>query len=224
MKKKKLTANQQAYQAEVRRIRNFLRSVEKRGFSLPEGTVINLEMPSRVTAGRLRDIKRLTPETLYYRLQYVDETTGEIIKGNVRRKQERQLAAKRARETKLVKKWRKKRGILDTVLVNPDALSEHVIRVFRADLTLLSPKAQYVIGQWLNGVIEDGGVSLAAKVIQLAKDRGIIIEPQESYSDKVISRYIAQMANLMRETDASEDLIREYERVMDEDEEWEEWD
>lgn len=224
MRKKKLTANQQAYQREVRRIENFLKGAEKRGFIMATGRSVNLEMPKRVTAKALQAIKKLTPETLYYRLQYVDKQTGEIIKGTERRKQERQLAAKRARETKLVKKWRKKRGILETALVNPDALSEHVIRVFRTDLTLLSPKAQYVIGQWLNGIIENGGVSLAGKIIQLAKDRGIIIEPQESYSDKVISRYIAQMSNLMRETDASEDLIREYEHVMDEDEEWEEWD
>ena len=90
-KRQKMTPNQAAFAKQQQRIRRFIKSAEKRGYSFPANVVP--ERPARVTK---RDIARITaikPETLYEQATYVYE--GSTFTGTEGRTIERSLAAQK---------------------------------------------------------------------------------------------------------------------------------
>lgn len=100
-KRQKMTPNQAAFAKQQQRIRRFIKSAEKRGYSFPVNAVP--ERPARVTK---RDIERITaikPEQLYAKATYTFPT-GETISGTERRHIERQYSAQKARLTREIKK------------------------------------------------------------------------------------------------------------------------
>ena len=102
-KRQKMTPNQAAFAKQQQRIRRFIKSAEKRGYSFPANVVP--DRPARVTK---RDISRVTaikPEQLYAIATYTFPT-GETISGTERRHIERQYAAQKARLTREIKKSR----------------------------------------------------------------------------------------------------------------------
>lgn len=90
-KRQKMTPNQAAFSKQQQRIRRFIKSAEKRGYSFPANAVP--ERPSRVTK---RDIARITaikPETLYEQATFIYE--GSTFTGTEGRMIERSLAAQK---------------------------------------------------------------------------------------------------------------------------------
>lgn len=90
-RRQKMTPNQAAFAKQQQRIRRFIKSAEKRGYSFPENAVP--ERPARVTK---RDIARITaikPETLYEQATYVYD--GSTFTGTEGRMIERSLAAQK---------------------------------------------------------------------------------------------------------------------------------
>ena len=90
-KRQKMTPNQAAFAKQQQRIRRFIKSAEKRGYSFPANAVP--ERPSRVTK---RDIARITaikPETLYEQATFIYE--GSTFTGTEGRMIERTLAAQK---------------------------------------------------------------------------------------------------------------------------------
>lgn len=90
-KRQKMTPNQAAFAKQQQRIRRFIKSAEKRGYSFPANVVP--DRPARVTK---RDIARITaikPETLYEQAIYVYE--GSTFTGTEGRMIERSLAAQK---------------------------------------------------------------------------------------------------------------------------------
>ena len=90
-KRQKMTPNQAAFAKQQQRIRRFIKSAEKRGYSFPANVVP--ERPARVTK---RDIARITaikPETLYEQATYVYD--GSTFTGTEGRMIERSLAAQK---------------------------------------------------------------------------------------------------------------------------------
>lgn len=90
-KRQKMTPNQAAFAKQQQRIRRFIKSAEKRGYSFPANVVP--DRPARVTK---RDIARITaikPETLYEQATYVYE--GSTFTGTEGRMIERSLAAQK---------------------------------------------------------------------------------------------------------------------------------
>ena len=105
--KKRQSAKQQAinkaYAKERNRVRSFIRSAEKRGYSFPESIVPSI--PKRKTEASIRKLKKLTKEVMYAKASYGGEaTSGEIVSAKEGLKLERQLRAKRAAETRKEKK------------------------------------------------------------------------------------------------------------------------
>jgi hypothetical protein len=101
------TAKQQAinkaYAKERNRVKSFVRRVEKRGYSFPESIIPSI--PKRKTEASIRKLKKLTKEVLYSKASYGGEASfGEIVSGKEGLKLERQLRAKRAAETRKIKK------------------------------------------------------------------------------------------------------------------------
>ena len=105
---KEKTPEQQALEREVKkqrkRIQQFVRRAQKRGFSFPENIVPTL--PKKITEKTLSRYKSMTPEQLYKKSVYTDyqgtfiESKRVTIKGTERRKQERHIAAIRAAQTR----------------------------------------------------------------------------------------------------------------------------
>ena len=90
-KRQKMSPNQAAFAKQQQRIRRFIKSAEKRGYSFPANVVP--DRPARVTK---RDIARITaikPETLYEQATYVYE--GSTFTGTEGRMIERSLAAQK---------------------------------------------------------------------------------------------------------------------------------
>lgn len=90
-KRQKMSPNQAAFAKQQNRIRRFIKSAEKRGYSFPANAVP--ERPARVTK---RDIARITaikPETLYEQATYVYD--GSTFTGTEGRMIERSLAAQK---------------------------------------------------------------------------------------------------------------------------------
>lgn len=101
-KKRKPSAIKQAYAKEQRRIKQFINRASKRGYLIPEN--ILPKTPKRITRRSVETLKKITPESIYKKSEYVDTSTGEIIKGIRGREYERSQAAKKAAQTRKAKK------------------------------------------------------------------------------------------------------------------------
>lgn len=91
--------NRAAYNAELRRIRNFIRRAEKRGFRFQ--SIPGLDVP--VTNPRKPDIERLKGLNRYSLYKYataISEETGDIISGTQAVKERRKAAARKGQETR----------------------------------------------------------------------------------------------------------------------------
>lgn len=91
------TLAQQQYDKELRRIKQFIRRAEKRGFRF-ESDIIP-DKPQRVTQSSVNRLKKITPSQLYKKSTALSEE-GSIISGTERRVEERKLSAQKAVETR----------------------------------------------------------------------------------------------------------------------------
>ena len=97
-KKRKQTETEKLYSKQLKRIKQFIRRAEKRGFIFKEDIIP--QKPKKVTKASVRKLEKLTPEKLYKKSLYVEESTGEIEEAQKRRKEERKQSAKKAAKTR----------------------------------------------------------------------------------------------------------------------------
>ena len=98
----KQIALEQAYKKELKRIKQFMRRAEKRGYrwyyyELPK-------KPKKITEKSVSRLKKITPDLLYKKGEYIDQDTGEILEGIKGRTIERKTASQKAAETRKKKK------------------------------------------------------------------------------------------------------------------------
>lgn len=111
----KLTPNQQAWKKERKRLQQFIRRAKKRGYTFPEDVIP--ETPKRITQKQLSKIKGLNPQTLYAQAEYYHPITGETISGLEGRTLERKRSARKAQETKALKRLQKQQLPRQTYLI-----------------------------------------------------------------------------------------------------------
>lgn len=97
-KKRKTSKVRAEYNKERRRIQNFLRRAEKRGYIGTED--ILPPVPKTVTQASVRRLRKLTANELYKKMKFVDRETGVIYSGPRGREIEREQAGKRAARTR----------------------------------------------------------------------------------------------------------------------------
>ena len=97
-KKKKPTQLQLEYRKQVKRLKQAVRRAEKRGYIIPDNIIP--EQPKRITRKSVERLKKITTEEIYKKSEKLDFETGEMIPGEVARKQERNEAAKKAAKTR----------------------------------------------------------------------------------------------------------------------------
>lgn len=97
-KKRKTSKVRAEYNKERRRIQNFLRRAEKRGYIGTED--ILPPVPKTVTQASVRRLRKLTANELYKKMKFVDRETGVVYSGPRGREIEREQAGKRAARTR----------------------------------------------------------------------------------------------------------------------------
>lgn len=107
MARRKLTKNRIEYNKQVRRIKNFIKRAEKRGYEFSED--ILPKTPKRVTKQAIKRLENLKPKQLYAKAEFLDTSTGEMLKGTKGRQLERQRASEKARQTRQRNKSKKKK-------------------------------------------------------------------------------------------------------------------
>lgn len=85
------------YNKELRRIKQFIRRAEKRGFRF-EPSVIP-EKPKRITKSSVARLQKITPATLYKKSLALSDS-GKVVTGTQKRKEERQKSARKGVETR----------------------------------------------------------------------------------------------------------------------------
>lgn len=95
-KKRKLTKAEQDYNRNRRRIKDFIRRAEKRGFVFPEFTMP--DRPNKITQKAVKELERWTPQKFYETGYYKTSWTGEVVPATTGRKMERQAAYRRGVE------------------------------------------------------------------------------------------------------------------------------
>lgn len=86
------------YMQERRRIQNFIRRAEKRGYIVPKDLLPKI--PKRVTKASIRRLQKLDAKSIYDKSTYVSRETGEVVSGRKGRAIERTKAAKKGAETR----------------------------------------------------------------------------------------------------------------------------
>lgn len=81
----------------IRRIKRFVKAATARGYTFPDNVFPTL--PKRITAGTIRRLEKIRPETLYKKAVYTSPE-GVKITGLKRRSQERSEASKKGAETR----------------------------------------------------------------------------------------------------------------------------
>ena len=97
-KKHKQSEAEKLYSKQLKRIKQFIHRAEKRGFVFEEDIIP--QRPKKVTKASVRKLEKLTPEKLYKKSLYVEESTGEIEEAQKRRKEERKQSARKAVKTR----------------------------------------------------------------------------------------------------------------------------
>lgn len=221
MGKRKLTPNQQAYEKERKRIQQFVRRAKKRGYFFPDDIV-----PSRPKTVRKRDIervKRLKSETLYKRAVYIaDEETGLILSGEERRKQERQEASRKARQTlerrRIEAEQERKQEEFYRKAESDVYFTHQIIEMFRYKIRVFPKVAEPILSSWLDMMIEKMGADPVAYMLQESAANGLILDYTIAYSEERIQGYIAQMLDFLP------DITDEWKaEIMEGFEQFEEW-
>ena len=89
---------QKEYQKQRRRIQQFIKRAEKRGYVFETNPLP--ATPKKITQASVSRLKKITPKQLYKSAIYIKEETGEAVSGGHGRYYEREKAARKAAETR----------------------------------------------------------------------------------------------------------------------------
>ena len=221
-KKKPLTPLQQEYRQQRRRIQQFIRRAEKRGYVFDKQVLP--DKPKRITKQSVERLKKLTPDVMYKKARYGGEATyGEIVSGEKGRKLERKRTAERAAETRKQREALRRKpepkpipepepdytydtedfeeDYSDYYEPNEDTtfFDRVVIQQYKAQIVQYNEVASQRLMNWIDAVISSQGEHETAVMLQSASEAGVHLERKQSYSDAGINSYISEMMNYLVE-------------------------
>lgn len=107
-RKRKKSQSQLAYEKQEKRIKQFIRRAEKRGYMFEEGIIP--QRPKRYTQAKVRELEKLTPKELYKHSVYGGAITeGEEFPGEIGRQFENVMRSRKAAETRKANKEAERR-------------------------------------------------------------------------------------------------------------------
>lgn len=208
-RKKNKTANQIKYEKQVKRIKNFIRRAEKRGFRFDKEEILPSKKPKRITKKILQKLESLNPKKLYEKATAISETTGKVISGIERRREERREAA--------LKGLKNKRRIGTGV----PPRKEDIIWYRLNDLIKQFPdKGARYLEKVLEGDIKKYGKNSVLKAISMAPDEILSAAQELAYYDyedpSAASSAIRNLAEIIKGNIMSYDESIELANVLDE--------
>lgn len=205
-KRRKQTSAERAYSNQVKRIKQFIRRAEKRGYQFSEDVLP--QQPKRVTQASVRKLAKLTPKKLYKKAVYGGlATEGEIVLGTEGVKLERSLRAKKAAETR---KYRLAEPVQEPTntsgFVPPENISEDVsffdavvISGFKAHVRQFNEHASNLLLSWLDRILATNDAHDVATMLNDGAEAGLIVTYQIVYSQDKLTQYMSEMLNYLPE-------------------------
>lgn len=199
-KRHTVSPTKQAYSKQLKRIKQFIRRAEKRGYIFSENVIP--PVPKRITPASVRRLQRITPEKLYKNAAYVSELTlGEIVPAHVGLKLEKQKAQQKRKETLLKKKLKKKKRLkqlgftneTSSVLLRSD-YSQTVVYNFLYTLEKFVNSDGYpVLKDFIDKAIQFNGMDKTAEMIVKVVENEGMIDGQIMYYTTLTNNYISRM-------------------------------
>lgn len=230
--KKKLTNLQQQFQKERRRLQQFVRRANKRGYEFPDDIVP--DRPKRVTKKRLEQIKNTKPDTLYNKAVWVDRSTGEILEGTQAIKLERQARGYKASQTRKQRASKKSKPIDVTPIEQPTSkpkeptrqdrtsalpsFSDIVIQNFKSDMARFPEVAYPIFMRWLADLEKMYDKDTIANMLEQSKQNGLFPDYSVAYRKDLV---LSAIGDMMEYLDASEGMKQEITDALEYDEDWE---
>ena len=172
-KPKKPTPNQQEYAKQLRRIKRFISSAEKRGYIFPENVIP--KTPQRITKASIEKLRKITPTQLYEKSKY-QISRGRVVSGTEGRKYERHQSAKKGQAVKRQK--------AETQALNiPDRYATEISNVFdiinrwqpdnrwSAQLASIKENDKNIFANQLRALISEYGAETIAKNLAAANEK-----------------------------------------------------
>lgn len=205
-RKSKITPNQRAYAKQVKRIKQFIRRAEKRGYLFAENVLP--QQPKRITQASIRKLAQLTPEKLYQKAVYGGEASGgEIIKGTEGVKLERKVRAQKAAQTRKYRLAEPTQEPTNTPgFVPPENISEDtsffdavVISGFRQHVRQFNERASNLLLSWLDRILATNDEHDVAIMLNEGAEAGNIVTYQIVYSVDKLHEYMSNMLDYLPE-------------------------
>ena len=204
-RKLKQTPNQRAYAKQVKRIKQFIRRAEKRGYQFTESVIP--QKPKRVTQASIRKLAQLTPEKLYQKAVYGGEASyGEIIKGTEGIKAERKVRAQKSAQTRKYRQANPTQVPTNTPgFVPPENISEDesffenvVISQWYATLATFSNGEAYsLLRSWMGNTVRTEGKHNTAIMLQEGAENGHLLTWEVVYKHDNAVLYIGYMLDYL---------------------------
>lgn len=167
---KKKTPAEKEYSKQLTRIRNFMASASKRGYSFSAAAYrVLYNTPSKITTASVNRLKKITPEYLYKKAKYT-APTGETMSGTQGRKYEQAQAGKKAGEKRkgTHRKQKPKEGLLSRP-GEPPHIADNIVEAVesilsKTDLALVNELSALIdsesgtnpdLPSWLNDIKND---------------------------------------------------------------------
>ena len=195
---KKLTQLQLDYKKQVKRLKQAVRRAEKRGYIVPENVIP--KQPKRITKKSVERLKKITTKEIYSKSEKLEFETGELIPGEVARKQERSEAAKKAAKTRKEKRYNAEKGESEYYEPQYETFpsgADIIIGNFRAEMTRFPEVAQPIVNQWLDRLLRDYSKEDVAEMLENAAAQGLGVDYSIAYREDLLLDRLSEMFDLL---------------------------
>lgn len=195
---KKLTQLQLDYKKQVKRLKQFVRRAEKRGYIVPENVIP--KQPKRITKKSVERLKKITTKEIYSKSEKLDFETGELIPGEVGRKQERSESAKKAAKTRKENRYNAEKGESEYYEPQYETFpsgADIIIGNFKAEMTRFPEVAQPIVNQWLDRLLRDYSKEDVAEMLENAAAQGLGVDYSIAYREDLLLDRLSEMLDLL---------------------------
>lgn len=205
-KRHKQTQAERDYYKQVKRIKQFIRRAEKRGYQFNEYVIP--QRPKRITQASVRKLAKLTPAKLYQKAEYGGSASyGEVVTGVKGARLERYLRAKKAAETRKYRLAEPRQEPTNTQgFVPPENISEDtsffdavVITGFKSHVRQFNEHASNLLLSWLDRILATNDAQDVATMLNDGAEAGLLVTYQIVYSQDKLTQYMSQMLDYLPE-------------------------
>lgn len=204
-KVKKKSPAEREYDKQVKRIKQFVRRAEERGFIFPDNVIP--EKPKRITKASVRKLSKITPKELYKKAEYGGEASyGEIVSAKEGLELERKARAKKSAQTRKRNKEQSNNGQGFKPPYNPtyedSFYTRIVISQWYATLDTCRDGESYnLLRAWMGNIIRFNGIENTAEMLTRGAEAGHLLTWEVVYKADKATLYIGYMVDYLPDQD-----------------------